>query len=240
MKNLAIIPARSGSKGLKDKNIKELCGKPLMACSIEAALKSGCFEVVHVSTDSERYAEIARGFGADVHFLRSAEMSSDTADSWDVVVEVLKKYEAEGKVFDTVCVLQPTSPLRTSEDIRKAFGMFEEKAANAVISVCEADHPPKWFHPLAEDGDMREFGGGEDLEKRRQDFKTYYRINGAIYLMRTDYFLEDHHNVFREKTYALIMDKRDSVDIDDIFDFEVAEALYRTRDKRKLFSQQAD
>ena len=229
MKNIAIIPARSGSKGLRDKNIKELCGKPLMAYSIEAALESGCFEVVHVSTDSESYAQTARRFGADVHFLRSAEMSSDTADSWDVVVEVLKRYEAEGLSFDTVCVLQPTSPLRTVEDIKNAFGLFSEKAANAVISVCEADHPPKWFHPLPGDGDMREFGGGEELEKRRQDFSTYYRINGAIYLMRTDYFLEDHHNVFREKTYAYIMDKRRSVDIDDRFDFEIAEALYRLR-----------
>ena len=229
MKHIAIIPARSGSKGLRDKNIKELCGKPLMAYSIEAALRSEKYDIVHVSTDSEKYADIAKAYGADTHFLRSAEMSTDTADSWEVMIEVLKKYESEGQLFDTLTILQPTSPLRNAEDIRKAFDLFAEKDANAVISVCEADHPPKWFHPLLEGGNMYEFGNGDDLDKRRQDFDTYYRINGAIYLINTAYFLEDHHNIFRERAYAYIMDKRASVDIDDQFDFDMAEAIYKMK-----------
>ena len=108
MRNLAIIPARSGSKGLPDKNIKELNGKPLMAYSIEAANESGCFTEVMVSTDSEKYAQIAREYGAHVPFLRSAATSSDQANSWDMVEEVLAEYAKRGEYFDSFCLLQPT------------------------------------------------------------------------------------------------------------------------------------
>ena len=129
MRSIAIIPARSGSKGLPDKNIKPLNGKPLLAYSIEAALASGLFDTVHVSTDSERYADIARQYGADEPFLRSAETSSDTASSEDAIREVLRRYEEMGQRFDAFMLLQPTSPLRTADDIRAAFGVMEEKQA---------------------------------------------------------------------------------------------------------------
>ena len=109
--NIAIIPARSGSKGLKDKNIKNLLGKPVMAYSIEAALKSGQFSTVMVSTDSEQYAKIALEYGAEVPFFRSKTTSSDTASSWDAVLEVLSEYEKLGQRFSTFCLLQPTSPM---------------------------------------------------------------------------------------------------------------------------------
>ena len=123
MKSIAIIPARSGSKGLIDKNIRLLCGKPMLAYSIEAAEKSEIFDVVHVSTDSEQYAEIAKNYGADVPFLRGEELSNDTANTWDVVRYVLKKYKELGKYFDVVMVLQPTSPLRTKEAHCRVFGI---------------------------------------------------------------------------------------------------------------------
>lgn len=121
MRSIAIIPARSGSKGLPDKNIRPLNGKPLLAYSIEAALASGLFDTVHVSTDSERYADIARQYGADEPFLRSAETSSDTASSEDAIREVLRRYEEMGQRFDAFMLLQPTSPLRTADDIRAAL-----------------------------------------------------------------------------------------------------------------------
>ncbi len=226
MANIAIIPARSGSKGLKDKNIKPFAGKPLLAYSIEAAYGSGLFDIIHVSTDSEQYAETARAFGADVPFLRSEELSSDKADSWDAVSEVLEKYGKLGREFDMLTLLQPTSPLRNSGHIRQAYDIFTEKKANAVFSVCEADHPPAWYHVLGPDGDMSGFGSGSDNGKQRQDFEKYYRINGAIYMISVDYFKEDHINLFREKACACIMEKRYSVDIDDEFDFEVAQAVY--------------
>ena len=120
MKNIAIITARSGSKGLPHKNIKLLNGKPLMAWSIEAALKSGMFDTVIVSTDSEEYARIAREYGAEVPFLRSEATSGDNANSWDTVAEVLDNYRKLGREFDTFMLLQPTSPLRSAEDIQRA------------------------------------------------------------------------------------------------------------------------
>ena len=127
MRNIAVITARSGSKGLKDKNIKRLHGKPLMAYSIEAAHMSECFDCIHVSTDSEEYAQIAKEYGAEVPFLREEELASDSADCWNAVRDVLCKYEKMGQKFDRVMLLQPTSPLRTAGDIQNAFSLIEEK-----------------------------------------------------------------------------------------------------------------
>ena len=224
MKNIAIIPARSGSKGLPDKNIRLLCGKPLLAYSIEAALQSDIFDVVHVSTDSIQYAEIAKKFGADVPFLRSTETSSDSASSWDVVKEVIEKYQKVGKCFDTFMLLQPTSPLRTSEDIRNAYKLMNDKKANAIVAVCEADHPPQFYNVLQADGSLKDFLHDEVNDKRRQDMGTYYRINGAVYLAKTSYFLRNS-NIYRDACYAYVMEKNRSVDIDSLFDFQCAEFL---------------
>ena len=124
MRNIAIIIARSGSKGLKDKNIRLLNGKPLMAYTIEAALKSKCFDTVMVSTDSVKYKKIAEEYGAKVPFLRSKENSKDKTSPWEVVKEVLDKYKQMGKEYDTLCLLQPTSPLRDDKDIKKAYKLF--------------------------------------------------------------------------------------------------------------------
>lgn len=224
MKNLAIIPARSGSKSLPDKNIRPLCGKPLMSYSIEAALKSGMFDTVHVSTDSEKYAEIAESCGADIPFLRSAENSSDTASSWDAVLEVLNNYSSLGKAFDNVMLLQPTSPLRTSDDITAAFALMDTKNANSIVSVCQADHPPIWYNRLPADGSMINFIQNGAENKRRQDEDIYYRINGAIFLTNTAYFLTNR-NIYCSSCFAYIMDKRKSIDIDDDLDFLFAEAM---------------
>ena len=117
MNNLAIIPARSGSKGLKDKNIKLLNNQPLISYTIDAANKTGIFSHVMVSTDSKVYADIAQKYGAEVPFLRSKDNSCDVASSWDVVKEVLREYAKLGITFDTVALLQPTSPLRSDKDI---------------------------------------------------------------------------------------------------------------------------
>ena len=224
MKNLAIIPARSGSKGLVDKNIKLLNGKPLIAYSIEAALQSGVFDTVMVSTDSEKYAEIARNYGAQVPFLRSAETSSDTASSWDAVAEVIENYQKLGTVFDTFMLLQPTSPLRTAENIREAYDEMAQKDANSIISLSEVDHSPLQCNTLPEDLSLDGFIRKETKGKRRQDMPTYYRFNGAIYLSKVDFFMQDH-DIYREKCFAYVMSKRDSIDIDDEFDFAMAGGL---------------
>lgn len=221
MGNIAVITARSGSKGLKDKNIKLLDGKPLMAYTIEAAKRSGCFDCIHVSTDSEEYARIAREYGADVPFLRDAELASDTAGSWDVVRAVLRRYGRSGQSFGRAMLLQPTSPLRTAEDIQNAFSLMDEKDARAVIGVCEMDHSPLWSNTLPEDGNMDGFQS-ESFLIPRQQLPIYYRINGAIYLVDVDYLL-GNGELYGQHSYAYIMPKERSVDIDHLFDFLLVE-----------------
>lgn len=224
-KNIAIITARSGSKGLVHKNIKPLLGKPMLAYSIEAALKSGLFDEVMVSTDSEEYAQIARKFGANVPFLRSEENASDTASSWDVVREILDKYMGDmGRIFDTVCLLQPTSPLRTEEDIVNAYKLFEEKKANAVFGVCEMEHSPLWSNVLPDDLSMDEFIPLGN-QKQRQQLKKYYRINGAVYIVCTDTIIKKD-NIYNN-SYGYIMDQKRSIDIDTELDFLIAETVMR-------------
>ena len=224
MRNIAIIPARSGSKGLADKNIKKLAGKPLLAYSIEAALSSGMFQTVMVSTDSQEYADIAKKFGAEVPFLRSEATSSDTASSWDAVSEVLNMYRARGQENDTLMLLQPTSPLRTAKNIVEAYQELENKKANSIISLCEVDHSPLQCNILPDSLSLDNFIRAESKGKRRQDMKTYYRFNGAIYLTRVGFF-EENRDIYRDKCFAYLMSKRDSIDIDDEYDFVMAEAI---------------
>ena len=223
MKNIAIIPARSGSKGLPDKNIKDLAGKPLIAYSIEAAISSGRFDTIMLSTDSEKYAEIGRKYGAEVPFLRSELTSSDTASSWDMVQEVLEGYESIGKTFDTFCLLQPTSPLRTAEDIQGAYHLYEQKASFAVVSVCEAEHSPLWCGQLPDNHEFIGFMSPES-QKRRQDTEKYYRLNGAIYIADIEKFKSDKF-FYHEGSFAYIMPQNRSVDIDTEIDFILAELL---------------
>lgn len=230
MKNLAVIPARSGSKGVRDKNIKLLNGKPLMAYSIEAAIASQMFDTIHVSTDSERYAEIAREYGADVPFLRSAETSSDTASSWDAVLEVLENYKRRGKRFDTVTLLQPTSPLRGPEDIAGAYAVMRERRAAAVVSVCEAEHPPQWYNTLPEDGCMDGFVRA-DSRRARQSLEKYYQLNGAIYTVSVPALQEWGTIMYGTESYAYVMPQTRSIDIDEPMDFLIVEMLLRNRER---------
>lgn len=227
MKNIAIIPARSGSKGLKNKNIKLLNGQPLLKYSIDAAISSKIFDEIMVSTDSSHYAEIAKKCGASVPFLRSAKNSEDKSSSWDVVIEVLNYYERNGQSFDTFCLLQPTSPLRKAEDIVAAYKLFIEKQAKAVVTVCEVDHSPLWCNVLDEDCSLENFLP-ESSRGQRQNFKQYYRINGAIYIANVKQFLEDN-DLYVKNCYAYIMDKKRSVDIDTLDDFEYAEYLLKAK-----------
>lgn len=225
MKNLAIIPARSGSKGVPDKNIRELNDKPLLAYSIESAINSEIFSEVMVSTDSEKYADIAKKYGASVPFLRSDENSNDTADSWSVVKEVVREYEKVGEKYDTICLLQPTSPFRNVSDIVESYKLYEEKASVAVISVCEMEHTPLWSNTLPEDNSLNGFikrkSGG-----RRQDSDKYYRLNGAIYIVSTAELFRDTY-FYREGSYAYVMPNERSIDIDTEMDFMYADFLMK-------------
>lgn len=231
MKNIAIIPARSGSKGLKDKNIRILNGKPLLAYTIEAAIHSKQFSCIHVSTDSEEYAKIAIQYGAEVPFLRSKEMASDTASSWDTVREVLSRYQELGQTFDTIALLQPTSPLRTEEDIKKGYQILKEKNADSIISVCEAEHSPLWCNTLPEDQSMNGFLKRSD-NAPRQKLSVYYRLNGALYIVKTEIILEKK-DIYQNHSYAYPMSQECSVDIDTELDFCIAKAIMDYYSKRE-------
>lgn len=224
-RNLAIIPARSGSKGLINKNIRKLNGKPLIAYTIEAAINSRIFSDIIVSTDSQEYADIAVKYGAKVPFLRPKELGADNTGSNDVVEDVLLKMKKMGKEYENFMLLQPTSPLRDDKDILDAFNTFISKDAKSVISMCECEHSPLLFKQLGEDKCLDGFLS--NIEKlRRQDLECYYRLNGAIYISKVDYFLK-YKDFYKEKCYAYIMSKEKSVDIDDILDFKFAEFLLR-------------
>ena len=233
-KVLAIIPARGGSKGLPGKNIKELCGKPLIAWSIEVARACRNIDRIVVSTDDDQIAEVAKKYGIELPFMRPAELATDTTSTVDLIfhtIEWLKKdqdYED-----DYILLLQPTSPLRIAEDIEGVIQTLKDKDAQAVVSVCETDHHPWWSNTLPENGNMKDFLRPEILNKRRQDLPVFYRLNGAIYLAETDY-LSEQNSFFGSDTFAYEMPKNRSIDIDSDIDFKLAELLM---EKQKCLSE---
>ena len=228
-RRLALIPARSGSKRLPGKNIRLLGGHPLVAWSIRAALASGRFDRVIVSTDTAEIAEVAVRWGAEVPFLRPTHLSSDEAATIDVVLHLLETLAgAERRVPDELCLLQPTSPYRTAHDIVGAHALLEEKAANAVISVVRCAHPPAWTNILGPDGSMANFIAQQHANTRSQDLPVYHRLNGAIYWYRVE-ALRGQQTMYPDRTYAYEMDELRSVDIDTLPDFEYAEFLLERR-----------
>ena len=230
MNNIAIIPARSGSKGLPEKNILDLNGHPLMYYTIKAALESGCFDTVMVSTDSEKYADIAKSCGAEVPFLRTEELSSDTAGSWDVVREVLTKYKVMGNSFDYVALMQPTSPLRNAEDIKNAFKILSKDNVHTVVSVTEVEHPVQWCFTMPECGSMKTYAESPYNQMRRQDLETHYRENGAIYIVNASKILNRDYNYYGDNCYGYLMPEERSIDIDCEVDLVIA-GIYKNASK---------
>ena len=217
-KVVAVIPARGESKRLPRKNILQLNGIPLIVFSIQAALKCHLVDKVVVSTDSEDIARVSIDSGAEVD-LRSAELSTDTAKTIDVLKELLSRLQPYG-----ICVtLQPTSPLIMTEDITRSLELFEKMNAEAVISVCKAEHPPHWINTIGKNGEMNDFLKEEIQSKRSQDLGEYFRLNGAIYCNSVKRLLKSNSPVFKSNCYAYIMPVNRSVDIDTKEDFELAE-----------------
>lgn len=231
MKSIAIIPARSGSKGLPNKNIIELDGKPLMYYTIKAALESNCFDEIMVSTDSKEYAEIARKCGANVPFLRSEEMSSDSAGSWDVVREVLKNYAKKSKHYDFVALLQPTSPLRNADDIRTVFDQMKMLNANNATTITETEHPVQWCFKLLNDQSMNEMAKSPFRHSRRQELEPYYRENGAIYVVDAKKIMNPDYNFYGDKCIGCKMNKERSIDIDEELDLLIVKEYMKRMHK---------
>lgn len=220
---LGIIPARSGSKGVPGKNLRLLAGKPLIVHTIQAARESGIFDRLVVSTDGKEIARVAKEAGAEIPFLRPPELATDGARGIDVLHYTLRWFEGQGTKFDCVMYLQPTSPLRTAADIVAAVDLLLARDAEAVVSVCEVDHHPWWSNVLPEDGCMRDFIK-PDIPANRQELPVYYRLNGAIYLARWD-FIRSRDSWFGPRTYAYIMPRERSVDIDCEIDLRLAEII---------------
>lgn len=222
---LAIVPARGGSKGLPGKNIRLLAGKPLIAHTIEAALEAKSITRVICSTDSEEIAAVAKDAGAEVPFLRPADLAQDNSMAIDNYIFTVDRLIAEGMPVDEYCVLLPTAPLRTAYDIDQAASIFHEKAADSVISFYPAPHPVQWYHIIDEQGVLRKYFIGDiNSLANRQDEEATYLPNGAIYIFRHQ-ILKTTRRYYTDRTYPYLMPANRSVDIDTIDDFDYANFL---------------
>lgn len=221
---IAIIPARGGSKGLPGKNIKLLNGIPLIAYTIKAAINAKAVTRVIVSTDSEEIADVSGKFGAEVPFMRPDHLASDTSAAIDTYLYTIQELErTENISINEIMILLPTSPLRTAEDINKAVELFKGKNADSVISYTEEHHPISWHKYL---NDQLKF---EDIFppniKNRQELKTSYYPNGSIYIFKKTILVQGIY--YSENSYAHLMPRNRSVDIDSMEDFEYAEFLIK-------------
>lgn len=219
-KILALIPARGGSKGIKDKNIIPLCGKPLIAYSIECAKKSTYIDEVLVSTDSPKIASIAKEFGASVPFLRPAELATDTSKSIDVIIHAIKEQQKSGQSFDILVFLQPTSPLRKTEDIDNALAEFEKNDEKPLVSISEVIDNPILIRTLDKNGKLHNLLN-TNSSVRRQDMEKYYRVNGSIYINRISEI--DANTSLNDNIIPYIIPPHRAIDIDDMKDLVVAE-----------------
>lgn len=223
-KVVAVIPARGGSKGIPRKNIKDLNGKPLIAYTIEAALKSRYIDRVIVSTEDLEISEISRSFGAEVPFLRPSELAQDDTPGIEPIIHAINYlFNQENYSFDYVMCLQCTSPLRNTNQIDEAICEIYSKDADSAISVCESEVNPYWMK-IIKDGKIDDFIKDNKFYARRQDLPVVYRLNGAIYIGKIEIIL-NNKNWYTDNTLPIIMDRITSIDIDDEIDFKFAEFL---------------
>ena len=223
MGSIAIITARGGSKRIPRKNVKLFCGKPIITYSIEAALQSGLFVEVMVSTEDEEIARIAREAGAQVPFMRSSESAGDYASTDDVLLEVLAAYKERGREFDSFCCLYPTAPFVTAEKLRTAMGLLDK--ADSVMPVVPFSFPPQRCMILNEEGELR-MKWPEHAKTRSQDLEPYYHDCGQFYCCRTAPFLE-YKTTDLPHMVPMIMSELEVQDIDNPDDWEIAELKYQ-------------
>lgn len=224
MSSIAIITARGGSKRIPRKNIKPFLGKPIILYSIEAALKSGVFDEVMVSTDDEEIAEIAKNAGAKVPFYRSEATSNDYATTADVLLEVLSEYEKMGKQFDEMCCIYPTAPFLTADAIKEAMTSLREKQADSVLPVVRFSFPPQ--RCVVMNGDFVEPKWPECMPMRSQDLEPMYHDCGQFYCVNVKRFLEEKKMVM-SKTVPYIQSEENVQDIDTMEDWKIAEMKYK-------------
>jgi CMP-N-acetylneuraminic acid synthetase len=222
---LAIIPARGGSKRLPNKNILPLVGKPMLVWTIESAIQSKYLDEIVLSTDSDDIIKVAGNYKIKT-IKRPLELASDTAKTVDVVKHVIENID---KKYDFIVLLQPTSPLRTSAHIDEAIEQLIKLNADAIISVTEADLSPLWCNILPENLSMENFISEDIKHKRSQELPKFYRLNGAIYICKTEKLIEENTFFLKKNVYAYIMDKKSSIDIDEELDFKLAEIILKEK-----------
>jgi len=223
MTNIAIIPARGGSKRIPRKNIKEFCGKPIIAYSIEAAIKSNIFNEIMVSTDDEEIAEVAKKYGASVPFFRSAEMSTDMAMTVPVLIEVLGEYEKQGKHFDITCCIYPCAPFVTAQKLKQGIDLLLQNDASFAFPIVKFSYPPQRCFVIREQRISMLYP--ENYLKRSQDLEPLYHDAGQFYFAKTE-VLREKQTFFGENSMPIICNESEMQDIDTMEDWKIAEIKY--------------
>lgn len=222
IRSLILIPARGGSKRLPRKNLLDLNGKPLIAWTIEQAIESGIGDMIIVSSDDPEILEIASCYSNSnvIAYQRSEPLSTDTATTMDVILDVIKTQQSSGVIAENLVLLQPTSPLRTSEDIKFAHNLYiSHKERNSVVGVCRLEHPTAWAGII---DDIGHFKSNLSKSKRSQDYVQEYRPNGAIYICCVKKILKNK-SIFSKHIIPFIMPLERSIDIDELIDFQICE-----------------
>ncbi len=224
MKRLAIITARGGSKRIPRKNIKPFLGKPILAYSIEAAVASGLFDEVMVSTEDEEIAEIAKRYGAKVPFYRSEKTAGDFATTNDVLLEVIDEYEKRGQFFDVACCIYPTAPFVTAEKIKDAMGQLEASDADTLIPVVQFSYPPQ--RAMVIRNGQLEFKYLEYIDSRSQDLEKEYHDVGQFYCFKVPAYKENK-KLMLGSILPYVVDEMEVQDIDNESDWKIAEIKYQ-------------
>ncbi|MGN0412302.1 MAG: pseudaminic acid cytidylyltransferase [Lachnospiraceae bacterium] len=224
MKRLAIITARGGSKRIPRKNIKPFLGKPILAYSIEAAVASGLFDEVMVSTEDEEIAEIAKQYGAKVPFYRSEKTAGDFATTNDVLLEVIDEYEKRGQFFDVACCIYPTAPFVTAEKIKDAMGQLEASDADTLIPVVQFSYPPQ--RAMVIRNGQLEFKYLEYIDSRSQDLEKEYHDVGQFYCFKVPAYKENK-KLMLGSILPYVVDEMEVQDIDNESDWKIAEIKYQ-------------
>lgn len=222
-KNLCIIPARGGSKRIPRKNIKNFLGKPIISYSIEAAVHSGIFDEVMVSTEDQEIADVAKNFGAKVPFFRSNKNADDFATTVDVLLEVIEQYDKLNRRFDNVCCIYPTAPFATKEKLLQAYTKLESEGFDAIFPVLEYSYPIQRALKLNDSKVSLFYPENETV--RSQDFENSYHDSGQFYFLKTNRFLENR-SVFTKNTGGIILTELEAQDIDNETDWKLAEMKY--------------
>ena len=236
LKKLAVITARGGSKRIPQKNIKDFCGKPIIAYTIKAALDSNIFDEVMVSTDSEEIKQIALDYGANVPFMRSARTSDDYATTEDVIMEVVTAYRREGKEYPHVCCLYPTAPFITPDILKEAMRIMEEKKPSVVIPVVQFSYPPQRCFIINDEG-YAQFKYPEYVRTRSQDLEKEYHDAGQFYVYDVEKLFEKK-GIIEDDFYPIVLSEVMVQDIDTLDDWKLAEVKYellKSGEKRGIF-----